>query len=134
NYNFNKSKEDQIHFYGIDIQNGKNINKEIRTLINENKINIDETLLTTVDSSSNKSINYNKPDDWWQLQIPKLTKLKQQILTSKNESEEYKSLIRSLDYLIGYTEYASYVKDKYPKSTEFRDLKMFENVKWIVEN
>ena len=134
NFNLDKSREDQIRFYGMDIQNGKNINKEIRTFINENKINIDETLLTTVDSCSKKTINYNKPDDWWQLQIPRLNKLKQQILTSKNESKEYKSLIRSLNYLIGYTKYASCIKDEYPKSTEFRDLKMFENVKWIVEN
>ncbi len=134
NFNLDKSKGDQIRFYGMDIQIGKDISKEIRTLIEQNRINIDESLLTTVDSCSNKTINYNEPDDWWQLQIPKLTKLKQQILTSKNESEEYKFLIRSLDYLIGYTEYASYVKDEYPKSTEFRDLKMFENVRWIVEN
>ncbi|WP_127846025.1 erythromycin esterase family protein [Psychroflexus aestuariivivens] len=134
NFNLDKPKEKQIRFYGMDIQNGENLNKEIRKLITENKIDIDESLLTTVDSCSNKTINYNKPDDWWQLQIPKLTELKQQLLISKDENGELKSLIRSLDYLISYTEYASYVKDEYPKSIKFRDLKMFENVKWIVEN
>lgn len=134
NFNLEKPKEDQIRFYGMDIQNGKNINNEIRQFIDKNEINIDENLLTIVDACSNKTINFNEPDDWWQLQIPKLNKLKQEILISGNGSEEYKSIIRSLDYLLSYTEYASYVKDEYPKSTEFRDLKMFENVKWIVEN
>lgn len=134
NFNLDKSKEDQIRFYGMDVQNGKNLNTEIRRLITKCNIDIDETLLTRVDSCSNKIINYSKPNDWWQRQIPSLHTLKEQILISKEESKEYQSLLRSVDYLIGYTEYASFVTDEYPKSTEFRDLKMFENVRWIVEN
>jgi erythromycin esterase len=134
NYNLNKAKENQIRFYGMDIQIGKNISQEIREFVNTHKINIDKKLLMIADSCSNKIIDYAKSDNWWQLQIPKLNKLKQQILNSQIKGKEYKPVIRSLDYLISYTGYASYTKDKYPKSTEFRDLKMFENVKWIVEN
>lgn len=134
NFNLDKLKEDQIRFFGMDIQNGVNINKEIRAFIDKNKINIDEELLTLVDKCSNKTIKYNQPGDWWQLQIPKLIELKEQLLSLKNDSEEYKSIIRALNYLISYTEYASNINEKYPKSTEFRDLKMFENVKWIIEN
>lgn len=134
NYNLNKAKENQIRFYGMDIQIGKNINQEIREFINKNKIIVEEDLLKIADSCSNKMIDYTKPDNWWQFQIPKLNKLKKEILNSQIKDKEYKSVIRSLNYLIAYTEYASKAKSKFPKSTEFRDLKMFENVKWIVEN
>ena len=134
NYNLNKAKENQIQFYGMDIQIGKSISQEIREFINTHKITIDEKLLMIADSCSSKEIDYSKSDNWWQLQIPKLNKLKQQILDSKIKGEKYKPVIRSLNYLIAYTEYASKAKSKYPENTEFRDLKMFENVKWIVEN
>ncbi len=133
-YNKGKVREEQIRFYGMDIQIGKEINQEIRNFFNAKKITIDKKLLTVADSCANKKIDFRKKDGWWQIQIPKLNKLKQQVLNLKLEGKEYKSLIRGIDYLIKYTEYASHIKDEYPKSTEFRDLKMFENVKWIVEN
>ncbi|TVZ57038.1 erythromycin esterase [Lutibacter sp. Hel_I_33_5] len=134
NYNLNKAKENQIRFYGMDIQIGKNISQEIREFVNTHKITIDEKLLMIVDNCSTKSIDYSKSDIWWKIQIPKLNKLKKQILNSQIKDEDYNPVIRSLDYLISYTQYASKVKTKYPENTEFRDLKMFENVKWIVEN
>lgn len=134
NYNLNKAKENQIRFYGMDIQIGKNISQEIREFVNIHKINIDQKLLMIADSCSNKKIDYSKSDSWWQVQIPELNKLKKQILNSQIKDEDYKPVIRSLNYLINYTQYASKVKTKYPESTKFRDLKMFENVKWIVEN
>ena len=134
NYNLDKQKEKQIRFYGMDIQIGKNISQEIREFVNIHKINIDQKLLMIADSCSNKKIDYSKSEIWWQVQLPELNKLKKQILNSQIKNEDYKPVIRSLDYLINYTQYASKVKTKYPESTEFRDLKMFENVKWIVEN
>ena len=134
NYNLNKTKENQIRFYGMDIQIGKNISQEIREYVNTYKINIDEKLLKIADRCSNKKLDYRKSDSWWKAQIPGLNKLKKQILNSQTKSKEYKPVIRSLNYLIAYTQYASKIKTKYPKSTEFRDLKMFQSVKWIVEN
>ncbi|MBJ2175760.1 erythromycin esterase family protein [Aureibaculum sp. A20] len=134
NYNLNKAKENQIRFYGMDIQIGKNISQEIREFVNTHKITIDEKLLMIADSCSIKKIDYSKSDIWWQIQLPKLNKLKKQILNSQIKDEDYKPVIRSLDYLINYTQYASKIKTKYPENTEFRDLQMFENVKWIVEN
>tara|TARA_R110001606_G_C15322191_1_gene644768 strand:- start:145 stop:1440 length:1296 start_codon:yes stop_codon:yes gene_type:complete len=134
NYNLGKQKENQIRFYGMDIQIGKNLGNEIRRFVNNHKMSIDKDLLEIADSCSNKMINYTKSDKWWQLQIPKLNELKKEIEVSQIEDKEYKQLIRSLDYLIAYTQYASKTKSKYPESNEFRDLKMFENVKWIVEN
>lgn len=133
-YNLNKAKENQIRFYGMDIKIGKSISQEIREFVNTHKITIDEKLLMIADSCSSKKIDYSKSDIWWEIQLPKLNKLKKQILNSKIKDVDYKPLIRSLDYLISYTQYASKVKTKYPENTEFRDLKMFENVKWIVEN
>lgn len=133
-YNLNRPEEEQIRFYGMDIQVGDKINYEIRNFINKNEISIDESLMAVVDSCSSRKIDFHKKDEWWQAQLPKLNKLKQQVLNSKAEIKEYTQIIRSLDYLISYTEYASLIKDEYPKSTELRDLKMFENVKYIVAN
>ncbi|MEZ7507353.1 erythromycin esterase family protein [Flavobacterium sp. Arc2] len=133
-YNIGKTTEEQIRFYGMDIQIGEKINQEIRKYVFKNKITIDENLLTVADSCANKKIDFSKLESWWQIQVPKLYKLKQEILNSNKESNDSKTIVRSLDYLISYTEYASLIKEKYPKSTQFRDLKMFENVKYIVEN
>ncbi|WP_034889527.1 erythromycin esterase family protein [Gillisia sp. Hel_I_29] len=133
-YNRGKSQEEQIKFYGMDIQVGRQLNQEIREFVDSTKISIDKNLLAIADSSANKEIDYAKEDTWWQNQLSKLNELKQQVIRSNLEREKYKNVIRSLDYLISYTEYASLVRDEYPKSTEFRDLKMFENVKYIVAN
>lgn len=132
-YNADKSIDEQIRFYGMDPKGGEKINLEIRKFINDNKILIEESLLTAADSCANKTIDYGIKESWWQTQIPKLQELKRQLLQSKKEGKEYSSVIRSLVHLIGYTEYASLVGEKYPTSTEFRDLKMFENVKNIME-
>lgn len=133
-YNLERPKEEQIRFYGMDIQVNKRINEEIRDFVNKYNLPVSEKLLMTADSCSFKKTDFVKSDSWWEVQIPKLKKLKQQILNSKIERKNYKFTIRSLDYLISYTEYASSFKEKYPHSTEFRDLKMFENVKRILEN
>ena len=133
-YNKGKSQEEQIKFYGMDVQLGRKLNQEIREFVDSTKISIDKKFLAVADSSANKRIEYGEKDPWWKTQLPKLNDLKQQILKSNLEREKYKNVLRSLDYLISYTEYASLVKEKYPKSTEFRDLKMFENVKYIVEH
>lgn len=133
-YNKGKSKEEQIQFYGMDIQIGKKLNQEIREFVDNANISIEENLLAVADSCANKKIDYGKEETWWQNQLPKLNELKQQILKSNLKGETYKNVLRSLDYLINYTQYASVVKEVYPKSTEFRDLKMFENVKYITEN
>ncbi|TRO66814.1 erythromycin esterase family protein [Christiangramia sabulilitoris] len=133
-YNKGKPQEEQIKFYGMDIQKGEKLNEEIRRFVARNEISVDKKLLAAVHSCANKKIDYSKKEAWWQFQLPKLNELKHQILNSNLKSKEYKNDLRSLDYLISYTEYASLVKEKYPTSTEFRDLKMFENVKYIVEN
>lgn len=132
-YNKGKSVDEQIRFYGMDPKGGEKINQEIRKFINLNNIMIEESLLSAADSCANKTIDFSIKESWWQTQIPKLQELKRQLLQSKKEGKEYSSVIRSLVHLIGYTEYASLVGEKYPTSTEFRDLKMFENVKYIME-
>ncbi|MDR0227848.1 MAG: erythromycin esterase family protein [Flavobacteriaceae bacterium] len=133
NYNIGKPKEEQITFYGIDMQIGRKLNLEIRDFVLSNKIQVDKNLLLVADSCSNKKIDYEKPDDWWQLQVPKLYQLKQQILHSNLDPEKLKTVERPLNYLISYTEYAVSNKEKFSVSEEYRDLKMFENVKYIVD-
>ncbi|MDO5969123.1 erythromycin esterase family protein [Flavivirga aquimarina] len=136
-YNIEKPEEEQIRFYGMDIQIGKKINQEIRGFVKKYNLPISKELLIIADSCSNKKINYGKPDNWAKTQVPKLKKLEQAILNSKTNKKIYqkdlKSAIRSLNYLIKYTQYVSNTVG-FKESSEFRDLKMFENVKWILEN
>jgi erythromycin esterase len=40
----------------------------------------------------------------------------QEILNSNKESNDSKTIVRSLDYLISYTEYASLIKEKYRRA------------------
>ena len=133
-YNFNKPKEERIRFYGMDIQTGKKINEQIRKYVNDNNIKVDENFLTIADNCANKIIDFSKKDDWWKMQIPKLNELKQKLINSKTNNNEYKYILRSLDYLISYAQFASLTGEQYPKRTKFRDFKMFANVKWIVDN
>lgn len=132
-YNFNKPKDEQIKFYGMDIQNVKNINQEIRDLVKNYNIPITEELLFIADQCAEKKIEYMKSNNWADTQIPKLIEIRSILVDFKkgikNEnSVEFNSAIRALDYLIKYT---YYVQNNYSQD---RDLKMFENAKWIVEN
>lgn len=132
-YNLNKPKDEQIRFYGMDIQVVKNINKEIRDLVINYNITISEELLLTVDKCMEKKVEYMKSNNWADTQIPKLIEVENVLVdykkNIKNENSiEFNSAIRALNYLIKYT---YYVQNNYSQD---RDLKMFENVKWIVEN
>ncbi len=133
-YNLNKPQKEQIRFYGMDIQNVKDINKEIRDLVKKFEISVSEELLLVADKCAEKKVMYNKSTNWANIQIPKLNKIKSILLDFKNKIknqeniEEVISGIRALDYL---TKYTYYVQNNYSQD---RDLKMFENVKWIVKN
>ena len=50
NYNLNKPKEEQIRFYGIDIQNVKGINEELRAFIGKHNLPVSNDLLSVLDS------------------------------------------------------------------------------------
>ena len=134
NYNLNKPEEEHIRFYGMDIEAGDHLNREIRAYVKKYQVPVDEKLLAVADSCSNKRIDFRKSDNWWQNQLPKLNQLKQQLLDSDRKKEDHKAVIRSVTYLIQYVEYASTIGSQYPTSTKFRDLQMFKNVKYIVEN
>lgn len=133
NYNLGKSTDDQIRFYGMDIQVVSNINQGIRDFVKEHNIPVSEELLSIVDSCANKKIDYSKSTDWADIQIPKLKKIEQIIIDSQptsitEKNEEFVSVIRALNYLIKFTYYLQHSR------SEVRDLKMFENVKWIISN
>ncbi|OOV27616.1 erythromycin esterase [Flavobacterium sp. LM5] len=133
NYNFNKSKDEQIRFYGMDIQNVKKINEEIRSLVKKYNIPVSEEFLLVVDNCVEKKVEYGVSTDWSEIQTPKLNKILSILLDFrkgiKDENiDEFNSTIRALNYLIKYT---YYVQNHYSQD---RDLKMFENAKWIIEN
>lgn len=133
NYNLDKSKDEQIRFYGMDIQNVKKINQEIRSLVKKYDIPVSEELLLVVDRCVEKKVEYGVSNDWAEIQIPKLNEIEGILLdfrkgmTDEN-IDEFNSTIRALSYLSQYTDY---VQNNY---TQDRDLKMFENAKWIIEN
>jgi erythromycin esterase len=132
-YNSNKNKDEQVYFYGMDIQYVKNINQKIRDFVLKKKIPINEELLNTLDKCVNKKIDYGKKSNWEEIQTPKLNEIENVLIeyqkNSKNENNtEFNSAIRALNYLKKYT---YYVQNNYSQD---RDLKMYENVKWIIEN
>lgn len=131
-YNIGKPREDQIRFYGMDIQFAKGINEEIRDFITKHNILINEELLSIADSAANKKVEYNKSTDWADIHNPKLKEIERIILDFQKENkideQDVESIIRALNYLIHYTYYVQH------SNSEVRDLKMFENVKWIIEN
>lgn len=133
NYNLDKSKDEQIRFYGMDIQTVQNINLEIRSLVKKYNIPVSEELLLVTDKCAEKKVEYMKSTDWADIQIPKLNEIESILLDFqkgiKNENNtEFNSAIRALNYLSKYT---YFVQNNYSQD---RDLKMFENAKWIIDN
>lgn len=133
NYNLNKTKDEQIRFYGMDIQVVKDIDLEIRNLVKRYNIPVAEELLLVVDNCVEKKVNYKGANDWADIQIPKLNKIEGVLRDFKKSIkieniDEFDSAIRALNYLSQYT---YYIQNYY---TQDRDLKMFENAKWIIAN
>jgi erythromycin esterase len=132
-YNLNKEKDEQIRFYGMDIQIVKNINKEIRDLVENYNIPVNEELLLELEKCVEKKVDYGKSSDWADMKLPKLKEIERILIdfqkaNEKENDTDYNSALRALSYLKKYT---YYVQNHYSQD---RDLKMFENVKWIVEN
>lgn len=134
NYNMDKSKDEQIRFYGMDMQYVKNVNQEIRSLVQKYNVPVSEELLLVVDNCAEKKVDYFGPQsNWSDIQTPKLNEIESILIDFKKgikeeNIEEFNSTIRALTYLQQYTYYVQ------NHSSKFRDLKMFENAKWIVEN
>jgi len=127
-YNLSVPKDQQIHFFGMDIQYVTGINTIIREVIEKYTIPIPQELLFTIDECAGKTVDYNKNTNWADQKIPKLEKAKAILTEHQNTNSEIIASIRALDYLIKHTYYV-----QYSKST-VRDRLMFENVKWIIEN
>tara|TARA_R100001369_G_C3303249_1_gene166084 strand:- start:161 stop:1453 length:1293 start_codon:yes stop_codon:yes gene_type:complete len=132
NYNLNKRKDEQIRFYGIDIQVVTDINERIRRFVKKYNLPVNEDLLSITDESINKKIDYkNISSKWADEKNPKLRELKQIILESKStltDIEEFKDIIRAIEYLLDYNFYIQ------NPTSQIRDLKMFENAKYIIDN
>jgi erythromycin esterase len=76
NYNLDKTKDEQIRFYGMDIQVVQNINLEIRNLVKKYNIPVSEELLLVVDNCVEKKVAYGVSTDWADIQLPKLNEIK----------------------------------------------------------
>lgn len=132
-YNLDKAREDQIRFYGMDIQVVKDINLEIRDFVKKYEVPVSEELLAVVDSCALKKIDYRNPTNWADIKLPRLEQIEKIISDTRINSDqklnaEFTSVIRALNYLQQYTYYLQHSK------SEVRDQKMFENVKRIVNN
>lgn len=133
NYNLKNPDQEPIRFYGMDIQAGKKLNIELRELFVANNINIQNDFLKVLDESANYQLA-TKNSKWLTAQLDKLKLIQSKISNTQIEKSPRKLITRKLNYLKNYIEFASLLKAPYPKSTEFRDIKMFENVKWIINN
>jgi len=133
NYNLDKTEGQQIRFYGMDIQAVKNINLEIRDLVEKYNIPVSEELLLIADKCTDKKIEHSKKTDWTNTQIPKLNEIENILLNfqkgiKEENNTEFNTTIGALHNLIKYT---YFVQNNYNQD---RDLKMYENAKWIIEN
>ena len=133
NYNLGKRVDEQIRFYGMDIQSVQNINLEIRSLVKKYNIPVSEELLLVTDMCAEKKVEYMKSTDWADIQNPKLNEIENILLDfqkglKKENNTEFNSAMRALNYLSQYTDF---VQNNYSQD---RDLKMFENAKWIIDN
>lgn len=130
-YNLNKSKEEQIRFYGIDCQIGKKLNNIIREFIEEQKIIVSEELLTAIDECAKRQFTSKENKSWADSQIPKLDEIEKIILEYQkkqniNSKSEISTALRALNYLKNYTIYLQNPK------TEIRDEQMFKNLQWLL--
>lgn len=132
-YNLSNPEEEKIRFYGMDIQYVKGINEEIRDYVRKYNVPVGDELLSEIDKAAQKKIDYENPTKWADIQLPKIQKVQNIIIDNHKSSdvkqdEEYTSILRVLEYLKKYTYYLQHPKSK------VRDQKMFENVKWIIDN
>jgi len=132
-YNLDKPKNEQIRYYGMDIQNVKNINLELRDVVKKYNIPVSEELLLIADACVEKRVEYGKKNDWGDIQIPNLLKIESIVsnFQQRNKLEnnrDFRALIRAIKSLINYTHY---VQDS---KSEIRDLGMFKNVNYIIDN
>ena len=133
NYNLAHPNEEKIRFYGMDIQNVEGINQEIRDFVKEYQVPVREELLSVVDSTTHKKIDYDKSTNWADIQLPRLREV-EQIITDHQKNfdpkhkEKFTAILRALNYLKAYTYYLQHSK------SEVRDRNLFESVKWIIDN
>jgi len=134
NYNLDKTKDEQIRFYGMDMQVVKKINEEIRSVVKKYTIPVSEELLLVVDNCVEKEVDfYGASTNWADIQTPRLNEVENILIdfrkNIKDENiDDLNSAIRALNYVSQYT---YFVQNHYSQD---RDLKMFENAKWIIEN
>ncbi len=132
-FNQGKSTEQQIRVYGMDIQVITDIHLEIRNVISKYNLSISPDLLSVIDSCAKKKVDYNSRNKWADQQLPNLKEVEKilnaaQVNRNANEQRELKAAVRALNYLIKYTQY---IQHNYSQD---RDLRMFENVQFIVSN
>lgn len=131
-YNAGKPREDQVRFYGMDIQFGKDINVRLREYVSKNNIAIDENLLKAIDSCSAAQLKAGGIKKWADMMLPKVKEVKmileqnKQKLVSASVSE-YNGMLRGLHYLERYT---AYLQDPY---SQYRDNDMYNNILQILE-
>lgn len=127
-YNMGRVKEDQIRFYGMDIQNGKGLNLEIRRFAKAHHIDIDEKFLAAADSCAERPFSHKDNSKWAAEQLPQLEKIEAALLqySPQTDEAEYKQALRAFYDLKYYIEYLQTPK------TNIRDERMYLNVVRIV--
>ncbi len=128
-YNQDKPNEEQVRFYGMDMQYGKSIDQELKDFVRTSKLKVDEGTLKAVEACASKMLMQGKTDQWADNYLPELRSLEDLLINQESNLDPIQrdDALRSLNYLMQYTEYVQNTV------TAVRDSSMYENVKWIVE-
>lgn len=131
-YNTGKPRSEQVRFYGMDNQFGREINLRLRDYIKKQRLAVDESLLVSSDSCANGLIKAGGVKKWADRYLPDLLKIEQLLINNHpkvlpEEEAEYQDLLRGLHYLKQFT---AFVQSPYSAT---RDRDMFDNVCKILQ-
>jgi len=131
-YNYGKTQQEQIRFYGMDNQFGEDLSKRLRNYVKKYNIAIDESLLAVADSCSAAKLKVGGIKDWDKKTLPELQQIKLILERDKENlitinAYEYYDMIRALEYLEQYTKFIS------APYSHVRDNDMYENVLKILK-
>jgi erythromycin esterase len=132
-YNLGKATNEQIRFYGIDNQFGKDINVRLRDYIKKYNLTIQEQLLVAADSCSAAQLIAGGIKGWDKKMLPVLKEIRQVLKQNKEKlaaanASEYYDMLRGLGYLEQYT---SYIATPYNHK---RDRDMYQNMLDVLDS
>ncbi len=132
-YNLTHEKNQRIKFYTFDTQSSQNLDKYTLELIDAYEIPVEKSLVENFKACQKKEITMTATPNWADSKVPQLELLKTKIndffeSTHMDSIPQLKEVNREINVLINYTEFVQ------NPTNAVRDLQMYENAQWILEN